>query len=326
MINRLKNPDGFHYSGKKCGYFEGWYFKFVDKNGENPIAIIPGIITSGGNPHSFIQVFVGDSVEYYYIMGDKNDFIGEEDNLNVKVKGNTFTLKQVILNIKGKNNNSNLIIEGKINLRNKVYWPDNGTSKGSMGFFNYLTFLECYSQVCLLNSEIDGTISINGKEVDYTDGKAYVEKNWGRNFPKDYLWIQSSGFTNKKASLTISYGRVPLYLFKINGFLGALYLEDKIYTFTTMNKSKINIDKEEDIILVELSNKEYYLRVRGYAKDDTFFPLIGPFNGNMKSMYRESLKGSVETTLIGKIDGKVLFNDTSNYSGIEVGGDLNNLK
>ncbi|MDS0524252.1 hypothetical protein NNC19_01090 [Clostridium sp. SHJSY1] len=46
-----------------------------------------------------------------------------------------------------------------------------------MGFYNYLDFMECYSQVCAVDGYIRGKLYINEEEIDFTGGKVYVEKN-----------------------------------------------------------------------------------------------------------------------------------------------------
>lgn len=42
---------------------------------------------------------------------------------------------------------------------------------GSMGFYNYLKFMECYSQVCALDGDIIGALEIDNKVVDFTGGR-----------------------------------------------------------------------------------------------------------------------------------------------------------
>jgi undecaprenyl-diphosphatase len=52
MIPRLLNPrwlhfEGYHGDGKRSPFFEGWYFKVVDRTTRHRYAIIPGISRSG---------------------------------------------------------------------------------------------------------------------------------------------------------------------------------------------------------------------------------------------------------------------------------------
>ena len=62
-INRIFKPEIFQGKYKKKNYFEGWYYKIVDKSGQHSLALIPGIaLDKEGVGHSFIQVI--DSIEY----------------------------------------------------------------------------------------------------------------------------------------------------------------------------------------------------------------------------------------------------------------------
>ena len=295
----------------------------MDKNGENPIAFIPGVINNKSFPHSFIQVFIGSEMKYYYIKGDISDFKAKRESLWIKIRDNSFSLNNISLNLSGKNNeNQSIYIKGHVKITDSVRWP----GKGSMGLFNYINFLECYSQVCSLHSKLEGSILIDGKIVDFTGGCAYVEKNWGRNFPKDYFWVQASGFREKRAAITLSYGRIPLYLMKFNGFLGAVYLRDRIFTFTTINGSSIKIENNSNTFHIKLINKKYLLNINAYAESNNFYPFMGPYKNKMVPNFRESLNGIVQVKLTYLDDKKLIFNDYSNFSGIEFGGNLNNLK
>ena len=60
MFKRLQaffNPEYFQGWGKTKSYFEGWYYKIVDKNASKAFAIIPGLaIDDAGKRHAFIQI------------------------------------------------------------------------------------------------------------------------------------------------------------------------------------------------------------------------------------------------------------------------------
>ena len=43
MINKVWNPGLYQGKFKHSRYFEGWYFKLIDKESKNIYAIIPGI-------------------------------------------------------------------------------------------------------------------------------------------------------------------------------------------------------------------------------------------------------------------------------------------
>ena len=46
ISNRIKalfNPENYHGWGRNSRYFEGWYFKLINKDQSVALAIIPGI-------------------------------------------------------------------------------------------------------------------------------------------------------------------------------------------------------------------------------------------------------------------------------------------
>lgn len=58
-INNVFHPDRYQGWGKTSRYFEGWYFKLVNHDGSEALAIIPGIaIDEQGNKQAFIQVLM----------------------------------------------------------------------------------------------------------------------------------------------------------------------------------------------------------------------------------------------------------------------------
>lgn len=67
-VNKLLNPEIFQGKYKKKNYFEGWYFKIVDKDEKNSFALIPGVaFDKEGNSHSFVQMIdsIGYNSEYF---------------------------------------------------------------------------------------------------------------------------------------------------------------------------------------------------------------------------------------------------------------------
>ena len=57
------NHENYHGWFKKKTFFEGWYYKIVDKTEKYAFAIIPGIaMDAQGNKQSFIQVLDGKNL------------------------------------------------------------------------------------------------------------------------------------------------------------------------------------------------------------------------------------------------------------------------
>lgn len=72
-----------------------------------------------------------------------------------------------------------------------------------------------------------------------------MEKDWGKTFPKPYIWVQSNHFNTatcsspgscQRVSLFSSVARVPLpsgIPYSFTGFLGGLLIDGHVYQFAT---------------------------------------------------------------------------------------------
>lgn len=314
----LRKPDLYHGKNKTKNFFEGWYFKISDKSGKHVVAFIPGI-SMGSRPefsHSFLQIVNGIDNHYDYIKYVPDSFKYSEDKLDIQVDKNQFSLDGFSLDVDFENTK----ISGSINFLEIFKWPDTLLNPGSMGFYNYLTFMECYSQVCALDISLSGSLNINGEEVSFENGKGYIEKNWGREFPYSWIWVQANNFSLKNASVTCSIGRVPFLTTTFKGFLIGLTIDGLFYEFTTMNRSKFNITKTDIGVDIDCQNKTHILKIRVETDKSTFMTLNGPRDGDMIPLVDESLSGIVSLTLISKEDNTILFKDKSSAAGVEYGG------
>lgn len=325
-MKTILNPDLYHGEKKRKNFFEGWYFKIVDKNNLYKFAFIPGMAYGEmtQHNHSFIQIVDCHNIKYNYLKFQESSFTYNNDNFHVSVNKNKFSLTGINLNLNytdesSKDTNS---IMGSIEFKNIIKWPDTVINPGSMGFYNYLLFMECYSQVCILNGDIEGGLEINGTYVDFTGGKVYVEKNWGCSFPKSWLWIQSNSFDNPTISVTCSLATIPFPIKDFRGFLIGVTVDGKFYSFTTINRSKLNLkNNKEDIELVTY-NKNYKLTLKTSTNKNDFVLCMGPKNGEMIPLVRETLCGCVEMLLEDIKTNKVIFKGIGKSTGVEYGGEM----
>ncbi|KNF07861.1 tocopherol cyclase [Gottschalkia purinilytica] len=320
MFKEIRNPDLYHGVNRKKNFFEGWYFKIVDKNCDNVFAFIPGI--AKGNSlkfnHSFIQVLDGKKVKYNYIKFNSSSFKFKKDKFSIAIEDNNFSLSGISLNINNEKDN----ISGNIKFENVKKWPDSIVNPGSMGFYNYLTFMECYSHVCCIDGNIIGGLNINGDYIDFTGGKVYIEKNWGRSFPKSWIWIQSNSFDNKRVAFTCSIGRVPFICTTFSGFLVSIMVEDKFYKFTTINRSKMKIIKKDNDVNIVFTKGRLNLNVMTYSNKYEFIQCKGPKDGNMIPLVDESLNGKITVELFNNKINETIFKGVGNCAGIEYGGEM----
>ena len=205
-IYKLFNPEIFQGKFKSKNYFEGWYYKIVDKDQSNSFAFIPGIAyDKNKNGHSFIQII--DSLNYRteYFKFPISKFSYSKKELLVEVDKNIFTRNSLDINLQ----EGDYPVFGNLKFYDIEPFPKKLTRPGIMGPFSFVPFMECYHGVVNIHQKIKGSLTIDNKKVDFTDGYGYIEKDWGRSFPKWWVWIQCNHFTKRDASLMFSIAKIP---------------------------------------------------------------------------------------------------------------------
>ena len=316
-INAFFNPEQFQGWGKKKNYFEGWYFKLISADEKNAFAFIPGIaMDKEGNQHSFIQVLDGKKQTSVYHKFSVRDFIAQPKKFAVAVGTNHFTEKNLLLNLPG--------ISGSLNLGGNVPWPKPWYSPGIMGPFAFVPFMECYHGIVSMDHIISGMLKIDGNEIDFTNGRGYIEKDWGRSFPSAYFWMQSNHFSKAGISLKCSVAKIPWMRSSFVGFIAGVWLNDRLIRFTTYNQSKLRKSfADEKIVEIVLENKNYLLEI--LAIRDRATELASPINGFMNGRIEESMTSSISVMLTDKKDNKIILSDTGRNAGLEVAGNIQEI-
>jgi hypothetical protein len=323
MLEFTRNPDVYHGRDKKANFFEGWYFKIVHPKKNYTYCFIPGIFLASNkeHSHSFIQVVKGHEANFKYLKFKREEFEASPYEFDISIGKSSFSIQRVNLNI----NQQDEKISGKLTFKNIVKWPDSIINPGSMGFYNYLDFMQCYSQVCAIDGDIEGRLIINNEEIDFTGGKVYIEKNWGKAFPYSYIWVQGNSFEKEQAALSCSIGHIPFPVKSFTGFLIGIHVKGEFYKFTTINNSSLSVDCQEDRVILETHNKRYFLRVEAIYEGNTFIDLLAPRDDNMVPIARETLQGKITVSLYDKKRDELLLSGSSSAAGIEFSGDYKSL-
>ncbi|MDP4089790.1 MAG: tocopherol cyclase family protein [Bacillota bacterium] len=322
MLRQIINPDLYHGNHRRDTFFEGWYFKISTRDG-SVFSFIPGVSISRepGGTFSFIQILKGNQPEMIFIKFPFEAFAASNKSFNIGISHNSFSLNAMYLDIEHDNN----VIKGYLKFIEIKKWPDSILNPGSMGFYNYLPFMECYSQVCALTGRLDGNLFIDGTSYDFNGGSIYIEKNWGNSFPFSYIWAQCNSFHEPDHSVTCSIGHIPMPTGSFTGFLIGLSSKGRFYKFTTINKSRLFLDFVGNSMLVHASNRMHELSLRCTYDMNKFVLLYAPEYGTMVPMAEESLLGGIELQLREKRTGKVLLADSGICAGIEFRGDYRHL-
>ncbi len=320
MITRLHaffNPEEFRGRGKKRNYFEGWYFKSVSPDENTALAIIPGIAMDGnGNRQSFIQVLDGKKHTAACHKFPLEAFRPASRRFYFEIGNNIFSASRVYLDLPG--------LTGELFFSGNIPWPKPWYSPGIMGPYSFAPFMECYHGIVSLDHHIEGTIVHQGNAINFSGGRGYIEKDWGRSFPAAYIWAQSNHFSEPGISFKCSVAKIPWLRGSFTGFIAGLWWGGKLYRFATYNGTKLlrSFANEEKAEII-LENSAYRLEL--LARRAVTATLASPIRGLMEGRIEESMNALLLVQLTERKSGSVLWRDEGRNAGLEVAGRIEEI-
>jgi tocopherol cyclase len=317
FINKITsffNPEQFQGWGKRKNYFEGWYFKILNKEETIAFAFIPGIsFDINGIGHSFIQVLDGKAKTSKYYRFEADQFIPSAKSFHLSIEKNSFSEKNLQLNLPQ--------IKGSLFFDRNVPWPKPIYSPGIMGPYAFVPFMECYHGIVSMDHRISGSLEINKENIDFTGGRGYIEKDWGKSFPEAYIWMQSNHFSQENISIKLSVAKIPWIGKSFIGFIAGVWVRDQLIQFTTYNKTKLKkVQISDNVVSIEMENKLYHLKIKAINNDAV--SLASPVQGAMEGKIEESMTAIIEVSLFSKKEKKVILNDSGRNAAVEVAGSV----
>lgn len=305
------NPERYHGWGKTRRYFEGWYFKVVSADERQALAFIPGIsMSASGERHAFVQVMNGKKNTAAYHRFDAHEFQPEDKRFELRLGPNFFSGEKIRLDLPGAS--------GELTFENPTPWPKMLGAPGIMGWYSFVPFMECFHGVVSLNHHLQGRLTLDGASVDFTGGKGYLEKDWGRSFPKAYVWMQSNHFADSPASLLASVAHIPWLGSHFIGFISGFWLYGRLFRFATYTGAKKYLSVSDEAVTLIFQNPKTELRIRAQQAQGT--ALLSPISGEMTGKINESLQATLQVELFE--NGRRIFEGVSHTSGLEVAGDI----
>lgn len=316
FLPRIYRPEV--YQGKKNpgNYFEGWYLKLVDAGGEHIWSLIPGISYSD-DAHSFVQLIHANSGRTWYLRFPLHDFRSSTQVFETRIGSNVFSSAGMSVDLELPD----IQLKGDLVFKDVRSFPGSLISPGIMGWYSYAPRMECYHGVVSMQHNLAGSLQIDGSEINFDGGKGYIEKDWGRSMPSDWIWIQTNHFNNDPgASFMLSLARIPWMGGFFPGFLSFFSLGGQLYRFATYRRSVVyHIDVSDEAVHIELRDAKYSLRVK--VVRNLAGVLKAPRHGNMDREIQESIVSRMNLELRKK-NGEILFEGIGDHAGLEIVGDV----
>jgi tocopherol cyclase len=319
-ILRIWSPSTYQGKARMKSYFEGWYYKLADKNEGNICAVIPGVSfdKEGKHPHSFIQFLDDSGTLSHYFSFPVEQFRFSRSKPEFQIGNSFFSPNRIELNIDDKSNS----IRGALDFQDIKPWPVTLFSPGAMGWYAFVPFMECYHGVLSFDHLIRGCLEINGKSVDFSGGRGYTEKDWGRSFPGYHVWIQTNHFDMPGTSLMVSIANVPWLRKSFDGFLIGLWHQGSLFKFATYTGAAITVfhyDREKLVIHVRSKANRLEIEVSYKKGAELKTPVLGEMQGRLS----ESLAAETKIKLFSlKGSESLIFEGTGRHTGLEIEGKL----
>ena len=317
---KIWQPEIFQGNLKKKNYFEGWYFKIVDKAEKHALAIIPGIALSRSQSHAFIQVLSSHNRTARYFSYPVDQFAASKNDFDLKIGTSSFSLEGLTLDI----DTSDTRIKTGLSFSGVEGWPVHLLSPGVMGWYRFVPYIECYHGVLSFDHTIQGAVTINDETIDMSGGRGYIEKDWGASMPAAWIWMQTNHFATGGVSLSGSVAKIPWFGSYFTGFIFGIYINGALYKFTTYSGARItDLKVDEKLITIHLEDRRYALAIEARREKGTNLP--APKLGQMTSKVNESLRAEIKVRLTEKKIDATLYEGLGRNAGLEFVGDTTEM-
>lgn len=278
--------------------FEGWYTRITDVDHDINIAVIFAKTTYHRDPHGFIQIYDGHRKTNQYFRYQLADF--KATDAGVYLKDNHLSLRQMNIHA------------GDYHFDIEFSKPIHNQFKSAMGFLEKLP-LETFQEVVLMEAQFSGRVVISQQETE-VQGKAYMEKTYGKKFPKTWFWLQANHFLTRGLALSMSGGHVPTLFFRPFGFFVLISTPQKVYRFATYNLARCQSYEDDAKVIFDIKRGAYHLHLE--VTDHQPIALVGPQDhGEMNLPVDECINAKVK--LILKKFNRIILEDSSSYAGFE---------
>ena len=291
-----------HGAGKRGPYFEGWYLKHQTREGA-ALALIPAChIDCEGRRGASLQV-VADGKAWWLAYPD-TEFRACGEMFCVGVGRSLFTRREMRLHIEG----DGLSLHGTVR-----YGPFTPLKSDIMGPFRFLPAMECAHGVISMAHPLEGSLTLNGKKLDFSGGTGYIETDRGRSFPGADLWTQCAWQGPRPGSLMLSIATIPMAGARFTGCICAVCYGGQEYRLATYRGARVERWSAAGAVI-----RQGKYRLSAELLKGEGCPLRAPARGVMGRTVHESLRSTVRYRFWA--GETLLFDRTDRCAGFEYAG------
>lgn len=283
-------------------YFEGWYLKHQARQGQT-LALIPAFhIDSDGRRTASLQVISNDAAWWLEYPDTQLPF--SRQPFQVQIGPSRFSTQGISLHIK----QDGLSLHGTLR-----YGPFTVLRSDIMGPFRFFAGMQCSHGVVSMGHSLNGTLELNGEQIDFSNGIGYIETDRGRSFPSAYLWTQCVWKGPEQGSLMLAIATIPLPVGGFTGCICSVFHRGREYRLATYRGVKIEKWSSSGAVI-----RQGKYRLEAELLNERKQALRAPVEGRMERTVHESLCAKVRYRFWHGKD--LLFQHTGGNASFEYSG------
>lgn len=288
--------------------FEGWFTKVDDRNQNFLFSVIWGYSTHRATGHAFLQFTSSLAHQTVYVRYPLEDLHMQPDPFVLRIGGNELSEQGMRLDFEAEN----VRVQGTFTfgaftpIRTSFFRPN------IMGWMTWFPN-ECNHAIISMAHRVDGNLRIGENTWALHSADGYIEKDWGRSFPREYVWVHANGWED--SAIVFSYATVPILGKYAKGFFLMLHHQGREYRFSSIEGARmLGFEVSQDAFQVTVRKGSRVVSVR--ARQANPVALASPSNGEMRNRIKESLDGTIEVRMT--VDGVETLHLTSDRASIDV--------
>ena len=190
------------------------------------------------------------------------------------------------------------------------YGPFTVLRSDIMGPFRFFAGMQCSHGVISMGHSLQGTLVLNGEQLDFTNGIGYIETDRGHSFPSTYLWTQCLWDGPEHCSLMLAAATVPIPVGTFTGCICSVFYCGREYRLATYRGAKIEEWSSSGAII-----RQGKYRLEAELLKERKHALRAPVEGSMERTSHESLCAEVRYRFWR--GQELLFQHTDPYASFE---------
>ncbi|MCK6599799.1 MAG: hypothetical protein L6Q37_15640 [Bdellovibrionaceae bacterium] len=288
-----------HHVPEQGPWFEGWYVRVTDNISHRSFAVI-GASELKPNQNSknlsgYLSVLIQDgqgrptkSIESF----PKKTALQRYSKLGMEEEGFVWSAaEQGHITDQGIDVSIGDQVEVKASFKeNNRHWNPYWNSWGPEGFGTFIKLIPLHWFVHSLDSSTVYQLKYKNEDGQVVErksiGSAHIEKNWGKTFPKAWMWLQGYD-VQSGSSLALAGGILSLGPFNVKTYLvgykskniNADFQVGQLFDVSFQDK----IDPCHGQYALEASNGEYLMKLKANADPKSFGSVSIPTENGYKS-------------------------------------------